>query len=248
MSELERIIEKYLRKDGTAIAYYNISEDLINKIISNIGKYERPDMLSIFDDKILGIEHFEFDSSNSSSKGSEFKKKDYFTKNKINDKINIGLKDKDSIIVNEQIDSSSSLDNYFNNFIRNFNNHYEKIDEYIKHINEDFGYDKEIEILFFIEDVSPLGSYFIGKNGNVNLLNPLYSDDIINLLKECPKVKYIIIGVYAMKNYKLIIIENNIEILERFVRERQSISNKDFMSFKPQTMGYAFKIPKENNN
>ena len=38
-----------------------------------MGNYERPDILSIYDNKIVAIEHFEFDSYKNTRKGSNFK-------------------------------------------------------------------------------------------------------------------------------------------------------------------------------
>lgn len=35
------------------------------------------------------------------------------------------------------------------------------------------------------------------------------------------------------------------EVLERFKKERLKVEEKDFLSFEPQTTGYAIKIPKE---
>ena len=52
MSELERIINKYLSKDETAITYSDFNQDEINKLFQNMGIYERPDILSMYDNKI----------------------------------------------------------------------------------------------------------------------------------------------------------------------------------------------------
>ena len=49
MSECEKIINKYLSKDGTAITYSDFSQEEINKLFQNMGIYERPDILSIYD-------------------------------------------------------------------------------------------------------------------------------------------------------------------------------------------------------
>ena len=51
-----------------------------------------------------------------------------------------------------------------------------------------------------------------------------------------------------MSEYKMIIIENKEETLERFKNEHEKIKEDDFLAFSPQTTGYAFKIPKEYKN
>ena len=82
MSELERIISKYLSKESDAITYSDFNQDEVNKLFQNMEIYERPDILSIFDDKIIGIEHFEFDSFKRNRKGSDFKVKENQVKKK----------------------------------------------------------------------------------------------------------------------------------------------------------------------
>ena len=60
---------------------FYIDQELFDKVINpnNICSYERPDILSIFDDIIVGIEHFEFDSYKRTNKyGSDFKIKNSF--------------------------------------------------------------------------------------------------------------------------------------------------------------------------
>ena len=249
MSELERIIEKYFQKDTTVIVYYELDQELFNKVINpnNIGEYERPDILSIFGNKIVGIEHFEFDSYKSDRKGSDFRIKHNILEKGFQKEINEKLKESDSVTVRGRIESTCSLDNYFMNFKKNFEEHYKKIDSYIKHIEEDYGNNKEISICFFAEDVTPLGNYFMDRKKSMNpwLLNPLYSDEIIDLLKKSPKVKYLITGAYAMKEYKLTIIKNTKDVLDRFKKERTKISEDDYLSFSPQTTGFAMKFPKE---
>ena len=61
MNELERIISKYLSKDGTGITHLNFNQEEAHKLFQNMQPYERPDILSINVNKIVAIEHFEFD-------------------------------------------------------------------------------------------------------------------------------------------------------------------------------------------
>ena len=245
MNEFERISNKFFRKDNKAIVYYDLDQELFSKVIdqNNIRSYERPDILSIFDNKIIGIEHFEFDSFKKSHKGSNYKIEDNSIKRNFQETVNKELINKKSITVHDEIKSTPSLDNYFSNFKNNFIQHYNKVDDYIDHIEKKFDCsNKKVSICFFAEDVSPLGSYFLDKKRKTNLLNPLYSDDIIKLLENCPKVKYIIIGTYATSEHKLIIIENKKSVLKRFKQEKPKINKSDFMSFTPQTTGFAMRI------
>ena len=62
MNELQKIVNKYLSKDGRVITYSDFNQEEVNKLFQNISDYERPNILSIYDNKIVAIEHFEFDS------------------------------------------------------------------------------------------------------------------------------------------------------------------------------------------
>jgi len=240
-----RVIKKYFRQDHTVIVYYDLDQELFNKVvdINHIGMYEKPDILSIFDNKIVGIEHFEFDSFKKSGKGSDFRIKDGTLKRDLQKTMHEELLKKDSTTVCGHIDSTCSLSNYFNNFKKIFLDHYEKIDSYIEHIEEDYGTDKEISICFFAEDVTPLGNYFMNRKNSMHpcLLNPLYSDEIIQLLRKCQKVKYLIIGTCAMGEDKLIIIENKKAVLDKFLNERPQVTEENYFSFSVETLGFAVK-------
>ena len=55
MNELQNIVNKYLSRDGTAITYSDFNQEEVNKLFQNMGNYERPDILSIYDNKIVAI-------------------------------------------------------------------------------------------------------------------------------------------------------------------------------------------------
>lgn len=246
MSEFENIIEKYFQRDTKGIVYYNLNQELFDKVIKNMSQYERPDILSIFDNKVVGIEHFEFDSFKNNKKGSDFKVRDFKIKKRFDETMKEELEQKESIIIHDKINGESSAKNYFKNFIKVFQNHYQNIEDYLKHIQGDFECsDKEIHICFFAEDVSPLGSNFTDEECNIYLLLPMYSDEVIELLNNSPKVEYLIVGTYAINEYKMVIIENKKEVLERFKAEHNNFNEKKFINFNPFSMCFAFKVQKD---
>ena len=249
MSELEHLANKFLNKDMTAQVYYELSQDKFNKVVNGLGIYEKPDILSIYDNTILGIEHFEFDSYNrSNKKGSDYKIKDYRVEKRLDEEIKEKLKNNDSIIVHDEIDSTATLTNYYKNFETIFKDHYQKIQSYIDHINQDFECkNKKIHICFFAEDVTPLGNYFLDKSNDrkIKPLLPIFSDKIRQLLEDSPLVKYLVIGSFCMTDNRLFIIENTKEAIERLKKDHKEVSDDDFFSFEPQTTGFAFKISKD---
>ena len=245
MSELEMIIQKYLSKEETAITYSDFDQQEVNKLFHYMGIYERPDILSIYDNKIVAIEHFEFDSyKNTRKKGSDFKIQESFIERKIQNKINSELKTKSEIIVHDEIKNTSNLQQYYDNFKKVFLSHIDNIPEYREHIEEDFGKEKDIEFWFFAEDVTTLGTHCL-KNGNLGPLLPL-SNEILDILKKHKEIKGIIFGIFAMNEYKMLIICNDDDTLNKLKENEDfKVTNEEFMTFDPKTIGFATKIPKK---
>lgn len=249
MNELEHLKNKFFYKNNTAQVFGELNQEEFNKLISSLKSYERPDILSMYDNKIFGIEHFEFDSYNrSNSKGSDYKIKDYRIEKIFDKEIKEKLENNDSIILHDEIKSTATLNNYYKNFENIFKVHYKKIQSYIDHIDEEFDCEeKEVHICFFAEDVTPLGNYFWNDNDESNLspMLPIYSNAIRQLLDECPLVEFLIIGSFFMNDNKLFIIRNNKETLDKLANDYNEIRQEKFFNFKPQTTGFAFKIQKK---
>ena len=246
MSELERIIEKYFSKDSKAITYSNFDQEEINKLIQNMGIYERPDILSFYDNKIVAIEHFEFDSYKNTRKGSNYKIQDNIIEQKMKKKIDLELQEKKELIIHDEIKNTSSLKQYYENFTKVLLSHIENIPEYKQHIIEDFGNEKEIEFWFFAEDVTPLGSYYYRKSSTSPCLLLPFSKEIIEILRQHKEIKGIILGIYAIKEYKLVMMYNDDETLDNLEKnEYLKVEDDEFLSFSPQTTGFALLIPKE---
>lgn len=243
MKELEEIIKKYFSKDYNATVYYNIEQETFNKMIMNMKQFEKPDIVSIYDKKIIGIEHFEFDSYKTNKKGSKFQFENAQMEKRIDSKLKEILEEAESAVVHDNIKGKASLDNYYSNFIANFNNHYNKIESYEKNIKANINSEnKDIEFWFFVEDVTPLGNYFLNEKRNTMLLNPLYSKKVRELLNKSNKIKGIILGQYAMNSYTLTIIINEKSVLEKFEKEHKEIEEKDYLNFTPNTTGFAIKM------
>ena len=107
------------------------------------------------------------------------------------------------------------------------------------------GNEKEIEFWFFAEDVSPLGSYYYRrKNNSPSLLLP-FSNENIEILKAHREIKGLIFGIYAMSEYKMVLMYNDTKTLKLIENnEYFQVDESEFMSFEPQTTGYALLIPK----
>ena len=246
MNELERIVSKYFTEDDMAITYSDFNQDEVNKLFQNMRSYERPDILSIYDNKIVAIEHFEFDSYKNTSKGSNFKIQENIIENRMQKEIDLKLKDKGEVMLHDHIENNSNLKQYYNNFKKVLLSHIDKINEYKKHIISDYGKEKDIEFWFFAEDVTPLGNYYYRKsNLHPSLLLP-FSEENIDILRQHKEIKGIIFGIYAMNKYKLALMYNNEETLNKIENDEYfKVEESEYMTFTPQTTGFAVLIHKD---
>lgn len=253
MTELERIMYKYLQEENTVTTYSDIEQEEINKLFQNMMEYERPDILSIYDNKIIGIEHFEFDSYKNNRKGSDYKFQDNNIQKRMNETIKTELKNTKEVYIHDEIKNTGNLNQYYENFKKVLISHLDNIEEYKQHIANDYGNEKKIEIWFFVEDVTPLGNHCLRKGTNcISLLIPL-SSEIINILKSYKEIKGIIFGIFNMKEYKLVMINNDEKTLNKIENDDCfKVNDEEFLSFNPQEIGFALSIPKEdlkvNNN
>lgn len=246
MNELKRIISKYLLEDSVADTYSDFSQEEVNKLFKNMKSYECPDILSFYDNKIVAIEHFEFDSFKNTSGGSDYRIQEGRIEQKMNKSIETELEDKKEIWLHDTIKNTSSLEQYYNNFKKVLLNHLDKVPSYKEHIINDFGNKQEIEFWFFAEDVTPLGCYS-NKKGEpgLGLLLPL-SKENIEILRRHKEIKGLIFGIYAMNKYKLILMYNDDKTLNNLEKnEILKVEESEFLVFETQTTGFALLIPKE---
>lgn len=244
--EGQRIVDKYLRETKGAILYGTIINNIVQQVIEHLGNFERPDMLSYYDNTIIGIEHFEFDSSDNIRKGSKYQIENAKINNKFDKIVEKELSNKKEIIIHDDIKIKTSLKNYYSNFEKQFLNHYKNIDAYIDNIKTSFKCEnKNIDIWFFAEDTSLLGNYYFTKNDDIRMLHPLYSDHNIELFKKSKKIKGLIFGSYSGSQYKLFIICNNSKSITKFINDKPDVKSENFFNFEPHTTGFALLVDKK---
>lgn len=248
INELESIIKKYFSKDSKAIAYSAVDEKEFNEVIHNMQQFERPDIIAVLDDKIIAIEHFEFDSFKHTKKGSDYRFQEFILQHQFENKVQENISNSKDIMSSSEIKGTTTLKQYYDNFKKNLESHIESIPEYeenIKNYDEKFK-NKEIEYWFFIEDVSPLGSYYYRKtNSSLSLLLP-FSKDIIDFLKKHKELKRIILGIYAMDEYKLVIMNNDDKTLNEMMNNKYfDVDESEFQVITPNIIDFALIVPKE---
>lgn len=239
----KEILHSYLNECNIVQVYSNDNlSDKVDSIISGIVQYERPDMYSILEDEIYIIEHFEFDSYKSSKKkGSDYRQKEGKIKNEF-DRLLIQGRDKE-VSYNETIRSTASVNNYINNFIDKFNHHYEKIGEYKKRIAKiHAGLPK---ICFFVEDVSPLGSYYINNKRCPKNLFIFQFKRVIEFLLKHKAIYAIIYGFFdgiGGDKRKIIIIENNKKAIDKFIDDHEYVEELEYYWHEPNVSAVSIPI------
>lgn len=125
-------------------------------------QFDRPDIYVSLNDKVLAIEHFEFDASNKTRSGSRYRKEEISSRSYINEYIESNYSG-NPLLYSEQIGCNLSSDFYIANMKSAFMHHYLKIDEYKRHLIEKGIAKSKDDIIscFFIEDVTLLGCYYI---------------------------------------------------------------------------------------
>lgn len=237
----KEILYSYIKDYNVINAYSDdIIQDKLNSVIKNIVQYNRPDMYAIINDEVIMIEHFEFDSYKSNRKGSDYRRKEGNIKNEFNKLLKNHIDNR--IIYNNKIKSTATKDNYINNFISVFDEHYRKIDIYKERIKLLSNY--KVDTYFFIEDISPLGSYCINSKREFRYLLIFQFKKIYNFLLSHKDVSAILYGFFDGDKKRLILLENNEESIKKLLQDYEVADELECYWFEPDISGFSFPIIK----
>lgn len=156
---------------------------------------DSPDFFIIKGNRLLLVEHFEFDCYPITEKGgSSFRLEDARIRKKENTAIPIG---DESVEIHDIIQGVPTYYDYIQNAESSFTKHYKRIDQYINNL-VDNGVpiqSMDVEIMFFIVDVSPLGSMVIADTNDKWATIPVVlaqSNEFLDLLEKSPRVDYVL--------------------------------------------------------
>ncbi len=238
MSELSLFIQKFLEHHD--VKYEGNQEKeithLIQYLMSGVNICDPPDGYCKYDNNVLIIEHFEFDSSFQNKKGSKNRQELFRTSNlKLNNCDNIQ-------IYRDEIKCDFTIENYINNVKNNLNSHYNKIDYYIDTLMKKkiITNSSNVEVLFCIEDTTVLGN-FDSENGKPLFL--LYCAEFIQAIKPLTKLDYILCGSSnGLTNYTWFTSVSNID---NYIAKQFRIGDTKIANLTPQTVMSFVQIPKE---
>lgn len=222
---------------------YGVSQKEAEHLLNNWHQFDRPDIYSVSSEKIYGIEHFEYDAHRRNKRGSLQRKENNLIVEEMKQKAYAVLKDKDSCVLRGEIQSEANEDNYKNNFIQAFNNHYSKVHDYKNRLLEiASSKNLPISIWFMTEDVTMLGTHIICRdkpNAAPCPAWPLLFPEVEKIFMQSNKIDGIIIADNYYK--KLTFVKRSKNAIEEF-KKNNSYSNSEFLFFNPHIMSIFEKI------
>jgi len=177
LSEFELCFNKYFN-ESTKKYTLNSIDDFSNEFFENytrINFRDNPDGYVKIDNKIVVIEHFEYDATKNNKKGSETRTEESRIKRKLDEK----CYSTDNVkYVHEEMNVTHSTEQLRDNFIKIFSYHNLKINQYKKVLMEEgiIGDNNEVIIMFCCEDKTIFGC--LGYEAQI------YSFNILDI-KEC---------------------------------------------------------------
>lgn len=236
---MNREIEMFLDYAESGIQYFNSNDAaMLHEIGDNIHKltpFEKPDMVLPLNEKIMIIEHFQFDASKfKAGKGNI----DKALLSQRNSKFERLIKSHDiksrPLIVNTKVDCEYKAEYYRDNLERVFKDHYRKIDSYKERVIESGLAPNEESIItaFLAVDTTPLGNYYL-VDGAPNQFCIFQLKNFIALLNASPLIDYLFHGYYNGRNNTMAFMSNNAESRETFKDQFVDFEVDEYFSFNP---------------
>lgn len=212
-------------------------DKMINPIIHNLVKFEEPDMYSIVGEDLFIVEHFEFDSYNSHKKGSDYRCKEGMINNNFNKLLNENREKE--ITYDATIKSTASVNNYIDNFMKEYSKHYKKIPAYVERTKQLCN--GSIKTCFFVEDNSPLGSYYFDEKRFPRLLFIFQFKKIVTFLNTHKEIYAIFYGYFDGNKKRLLVLKNSEESIDKFIGDHGYADDLECYWIEPNI--HAFSIP-----
>lgn len=246
-NELLKAINKYFSSDGGTDMYccgtgYAAKEfaDIFQTGKRLIG--DAPDMLVCKDNIAIIIEHFEFDNYMVTRKGSQNRRE----QSRIDRLAKELAPTESSVYFHDKIHGHSSYQNYIQNVIRNFEEHYVRIGTYKRNLR-DYGLINEttdVKVMFFIEDTSPLGSMVVDQSVDRPSVRPIclgQCQEFLSLLNNSPEVNYVLACSMAGQDSIVWFIDRN--EVEEYQKMSVDYSKMQFIDYEPQVTGFRLQTP-----
>lgn len=207
-NEIEQFKKKYLiNKSVKILCPYEIDGNVIQNnenevfiFLKHSQHFEEPDGFSVIGNTVMIFEHFEFDASKNTKKGSTLRK-ELANNHNLTEKLLVATEPKEFVIDSSiyqykesytAIKVPTEAKFYINNLIKQFINHCSKRNNYEINIKNKLKKDNLIfRECFLIEDKD----IFIPHDKDNNSFNICLTKEFISAWKMHPEIDYIILGV-----------------------------------------------------
>lgn len=251
MSEAQWFLD--LLSKNPLINYYGETSrkylELFSKRIQSmsISKFESPDIVIHNNEFLYFFEHFEFDSSENTRKGTELRNENARIERDFSRQVISELSvdpNKEIILKNEKYISKRKMEYYVENYSRNFLKHYNKLELYKNNLNtEDL--DCEYEFGFVIENSSSIPDNVLLPNRQLQLLLPINIRFLCELMSKCQEIKNIFY-VSSNGNFGKIVyyFRNSIELYEEIMQLNiKDFSNDSLYDWDANSYSFSCIIP-----
>ncbi len=199
---------------------------------------DSPDMINLYKNRCLIVEHFRFDCYKHTRKGSQ----NLWEQARIDRIAETVIPTEDGAVYRDQIAGQCSYKFYIENIERVFTEHYQKIPLYKRNLLDKDVISSEtlVEIAFLIEDVTPLGT--VTHDGlKLQPINLACCKPFLALFRNSPEVRFAIAcSSYSNNEFVWLISRDEID---EFFKNSLEYEKMDFISFNPKVMGFKTIIP-----
>lgn len=212
--ELEHI-NKIYNPVQIRIKHFGVSEQFAKDIICNLScfanRYELsgPDLISNCDKRIIGIEHYEYDASRKTRRGSEERREVERANSEFLKKARIAAQEGKNLTIERKLNAEASIDTLKSNFLENFKKHHQKINNYKKNLEKIYNMEGS-PVWFVAEDTSISGPMF--NHGSTIIhgqpefpLLPILYEDIQKEILDSNIDGIIILSNFPISNYAVFI-------------------------------------------
>ena len=221
-----------------------LQHSTLQSYLASLIQFDCPDAYSVAGDAVCIIEHFEFDSTQSTKKGSKSKR--------VVDRIDKGFSkvkptEEGVALRDYSYDAHHNAYNYIKNVLHNLNNHYVKIDTYTANLKKKgvISDTQSLEIGFFIEDTTILGNVY-DAGGWPQPVTPVilpYCKQFLDAFEKCVKLDFCLCASsYSSTDFLWFINRASINDYRVHQIDLETIT---IIDFQPKVTGFKIVVPNE---
>lgn len=243
---IDEVRTLYNYSDDSIHFLYKRDKVLLEKIVANmyrIEPFEQPDMILSLENRILAIEHFEFDASSFGKKGSKDKRGLAERNRKFDRLINDSNISEVPVVTTNSVSCTYSAENYINNFKSVFEKHLAKVEDYKTHLikKNKAKHIDDIIICFFIVDTTPLGCYY--QDDGIKSFIAFQVKECLDLISKAKEVDCFFFGYFDGTKNSLEFMSNCPDVVQ-LIKEIRMIDFRveEFFTFNPQESRFCMKL------